>query len=263
MLCNYTQGARVLWRCPVKAVVIDDSPEIVDIVSLCFKLRWPAVEIFAAHEGGKGLDLVQAQNPDIVILDLGLPDVDGYEICKQIRAFSDVPIVILTVRDSDTDVVRGLELGADDYVVKPFSHIELLARVRSVLRRSQGMVMAESEPAFVSDRLLVDFQSREVFVDGEAVVLTPIEFSLLRHLVRNARSVVTYEALLSRVWGESYLDATQVLKVHIHHLRRKLGKALGDPEVIVTQRGVGYKFMTPSQSQRPKAKSGRRGTANG
>src|SRR4030067_3808300 len=136
----------------MKVLVIDDSPEVTEAVALCFELRWPHSTIVSALTGNKGVDLVEAESPDMVILDIGLPDIDGYEACRQIRSFSETPIIILTVRDRDVGIARGLELGADDYITKPFSHIELLARVHAVLRRSQGPALTAGERRFARGR---------------------------------------------------------------------------------------------------------------
>ena len=226
----------------MKVVVIDDSPEIVEVVSLCFHLRWSGTTVVSASEGAKGVELVEAESPDVVILDIGLPDMDGFEVLHEIRRFSQVPVLMLTVRNEDTDVAKGLELGADDYITKPFSHIELIARVQAVLRRTQGLPVAEERP-FVSGKLLVDFTSNEVRVDGKPVKLTSTETKLLHHLIRNEGRLVSHENLLTRVWGEEYRDARDLLRVHIQHLRQKLGDSVESPRIIVTEHGLGYKFV--------------------
>jgi len=225
----------------MKVVVIDDSPEIVEVVSLCFHLRWSGTTVVSASEGAKGVELIEAENPDVVILDIGLPDMDGFEVLHEIRRFSQVPVLMLTVRNEDTDVAKGLELGADDYITKPFSHIELIARVQAVLRRTQGLTVAEERP-FVSGKLSVDFASNEVKVDGKPVKLTSTETKLLHHLIRNEGRLVSHENLLTRVWGEEYRDARDLLRVHIQHLRQKLGDSVESPRIIVTEHGLGYKF---------------------
>lgn len=243
----------------MKAVIIDGSPDIVDIVSLMFKRRWPGVQVFTAHYGSKGLGLVQEKEPDVVVLDQGLPDMEGKELCRRIRAISEVPILAFAALGSETGAGEGLDLGADDYVSKPFSHIDLLARVGGLLRTGGGQTKKGPDIEFATGRLLVDPKHRQLFVDGKAVALTPNEFGLLRQLVGNAGTVVAYETLLARVWGESDAGAVRVLKVHMHHLRRKLEEALGQRDVIVTERGVGYRFAYLQGRVSPKAKSpGRR-----
>lgn len=224
----------------MKVLVIDDDPDVVEVVSLCFEMRWPGAELVSAGDGASGLEAVEQENPDLVILDIGLPDFDGFEVCRRIRRFSDVPIVMLTVRDQETDIVKGLELGADDYITKPFSHIELLARVQAVRRRAQALPLTEDEQPLSTGELFIDFARREVLLKGAPVRLTPTEYHLLYHLVRNAGRVVTHRILLEKVWGREYLDATDYLKVHIQHLRQKLGDEA--QKMISTERGIGYKF---------------------
>ena len=229
----------------MKVVVIDDSPEIIEVVSLCFQLRWSNADLSSASTGSEGLELVEAESPDIVILDIGLPDMEGFEVLKEIRRFSQVPVIMLTVRAGDTDVARGLEMGADDYITKPFSHIELVARVQAVLRRSQGTAVSGGERPFSSGKLFIDFTGNEVKVDGSSVKLTSTELKLLYLLVRNEGRLVTHEGLLSKVWGETYSDARDLLRVHIQHLRQKLDDSVESPHIIVTEHGMGYKFIRP------------------
>ena len=228
----------------MKAVVIDDSPEIADVVSLCFQLHWSGATIVSAKDGAQGLELIEAESPDVVILDIGLPDMDGFQVLREIRLFSQVPVIMLTVRGEDTDVARGLELGADDYITKPFSHIELIARVQAVLRRVQGLPVSEEKP-FVSGNLSVDFASNEVTVDGKPVKLTSTEYKLLYHLIRNEGRLLSHENLLTKVWGEAYQESRDLLRVHIQHLRQKLGDNREPPSIIVTGHGMGYKFLGP------------------
>jgi DNA-binding response OmpR family regulator len=236
----------------LKVLIIDESPEVVEVVSLCFEIRWPGTRVFSASNAERGLELLAQERPDLVILDVILPGTDGFQLCQEVRRTSQVPVIILTVRDSDSDVARGLEAGADDYITKPFSHIEFLARVQAVLRRAQGVPGGAQEPPFVSAELRVDFASREVWVGDRRVHLTPIEFQILSELVRNAGRVVPHQALLSRVWGPSHSSATSYLKVHIQHLRQKLGDNPANPRMIVTEWKAGYKFLKAPPSQ-PKA----------
>jgi len=229
----------------MKALVIDDAAEIADVVSLCFQLHWSNATVLSAQDGARGLELVEVESPDMVILDIGLPDMDGFEVLREIRRFSQVPVIMLTVRGEDTDVARGLELGADDYITKPFSHIELVARVRAVMRRIQGMPVSEERP-FISGRLAVDFASKEVTVDGKPVRLTSTEYKLLYHLIKNEGHLLSHENLLNKVWGEDYQDARDLLRVHIQHLRQKLGDNGESADIIVTEHGMGYKFVRPA-----------------
>jgi len=230
----------------LKVVVVDDSPEIIEVVSLCFQLRWSGTDLISAATGAKGVELVEAENPDIVILDIGLPDMDGFEVLRELRRFSQVPVIMLTVRSEDTDIAKGLELGADDYITKPFSHIELIARVQAVLRRVQGLPVTSEERPFVSGKLFVDFASNEVKLNGTPVKLTSTESKLLYLLIRNEGRLVTHESLLTKVWGETYVDARDLLRVHIQHLRQKLGDSVEMPSIIVTEHGMGYKFVRPA-----------------
>jgi len=229
----------------LKVVVIDDSPEIIEVVSLCFQLRWSGANVVSAATGAKGLELIEAESPNVVILDVGLPDTDGFQVLRELRRFSQVPVIMLTVRGEDTDVVKGLELGADDYITKPFSHIELIARVQAVLRRAQGLPVASEERPFVSGKLSVDFASNEVKVDKKPVKLTSTESKLVYLLIRNEGRLLTHEHLLTKIWGETYIDARDLLRVHIQHLRQKLGDSVESPTIIVTEHGMGYKFVRP------------------
>jgi len=229
----------------MKVVVIDDSPDVAEVVSLCFQLRWSGATVVSASEGARGLELIETENPDVAILDIGLPDMDGIQVLRQIRSFSQVPVIMLTVRGEDADIARCLELGADDYIVKPFSHIELLARVQAVLRRVQGLPVTGERP-FVSGKLSVDFARNEVRVEGKPVKLTSTEYKLLCHLVRNEGRPLTHENLLKKVWGETYIDARDLLRVHIQHLRQKLGDGVKSPTIIVTEHRIGYKFVRPA-----------------
>lgn len=230
----------------MKVLVIEDSPEIIQSVELCFELRWPGAEVISASEGEKGLDLAETEHPDIVILDLGLPDIDGYEVLHQIRRFSSVPLIILTVRGEEMDKVKGLEMGADDYIVKPFAPAEFLSRVRAVVRRTQMPEFQTDEKPYVSGRLRIDFPAHEITVGGEPVKLTPSEHKLLHQLVRNEGRVMSNQMLLERVWGSDYTSETEYIKVYIQRLREKLEEDPRSPRMILSERGVGYKFVGPS-----------------
>ena len=229
----------------IKVLVIEDNIEIQEAISLLFELHWPGASTVASGEGSKGVNMVESESPDIIILDLGLPDMDGLNVLKEIRKFSDTPVIILTVRKEEIDKIRGLELGADDYIVKPFSHMEFLARVRAVLRRSHVPELKGSEEPVVTKKLSIDFVSRTVTKAGAQVKLTPTEFNLLQNLVRNEGKVLSHYYLLSKVWGEDYSEARNLLRVHIQHLRHKLGDNAESPKIIVTEHGMGYKFTRP------------------
>jgi len=228
----------------MKVLVIDDDSDVARLISLCCEMRWPQTTVVPAVDGTEGLSLVKTENPDVVLLDIGLPDMNGFQVCYEIRQFSDVPIIMLSVRDADVDVSCGLETGADDYISKPFSYRQLLSRVQAVLRRTRKPTLSKNEGIFAIGNLMVDFDSREIRVNGEVAKLTPIEYGLLYYLSRNANRVLTYQTLLSQVWSEDYKSETNLLKLHIHNLRRKLGDTPENPEMIINERGVGYRLMT-------------------
>jgi two-component system, OmpR family, KDP operon response regulator KdpE len=230
----------------MKILVVDDEPDVVESVRLGFTLQWRDVDVLGAGEGQAALDVVEREHPDIVLLDVGLPGIDGYEVLRQIRAFSDVPVVMLTARDDAMDKVKGLELGADDYVTKPFNHLELMARVRAVLRRHDMPAPASRAPSFKSGDLEVDFARQEARLRGEHLDLTPTEYKLLYHLVRNAGHVLQHGTLLAKVWGRDYVDETDYVRVYIRRLRDKLGDDPDNPRYIQTERRVGYRFLVPA-----------------
>jgi len=229
----------------MKLLIIEDDPEIQEIISIGFQMSWPGVKVVSSLRGKKGIELSENEKPDIIILDLGLPDISGFEVLKEIRFLSSIPIIILTVRGDEQDKIRGLELGADDYMVKPFSPAELLARVRAVLRRCH-MPEEETGELLAYGDLTFDTSSREVMRGGNPVKLTPTEYNLLYLLVKNEGKVLTHEVLLDKVWGEEYVDAQDYLKVYIKKLRQKLEPDPQNPRFILTHRGIGYKFVSPS-----------------
>ncbi len=230
----------------MKVLVIEDDPGIIEVVSLCFQLRWSGTTTVSAPTGNKGVELVESESPDVIILDIGLPDIDGYQVLREIRRFSDVPVIMLTVRGEDTDIAKGLELGADDYITKPFSHIELIARVQAVMRRAQGIAVTDEERPFIAGKLSVDFNRNEVLVNSQPAKLTSTERKLLYYLIRNEGRILSHEALLSKIWGDSYVDARDLLRVHIQHLRQKIEDTTDNPTIIVTEHGIGYKFIRPA-----------------
>lgn len=229
----------------MRILVIDDAPEVVESVRIGFMLQWREVEVLGASTGAEGLDIVERQRPDIVLLDVGLPDQDGFAVLRELRAFSDVPIVMLTARDDPMDKVKGLELGADDYVTKPFNHLELMARVRALLRRLDMSAPLSRIPSFRSGDLEVDFAAQEVRLRGERLNLTPTEYKLLYHLVRNAGHVLQHGTLMAKVWGREYIDETDYIRVYIRRLRDKLGDDPEHPRYIQTERRLGYRFLLP------------------
>ena len=225
----------------MKILIVDDEPDVVKVIAMSFRMQQPAWEVISAQDGLEALEMLDQERPNVVLLDIGLPEMNGFEVLQSIRLFSDVPVIMLTVRDDELGKVQGLELGADDYVTKPFSHLELLARVRAVLRRAQSLPLVHEQP-FVSGDIQVDFARHEVTVRDQPVALTGTADRLLYHLVRNAGRVMTHEALLARVWGREYTDEISYLKSYVSRLRNKLEQDPHHPDYILTEYGVGYWF---------------------
>ena len=232
----------------MKVLIIEDDAQIVETVSLAFSMRWPEARLLSTHLGKRGVELVESEAPDIIILDLGLPDIDGFKVLKQIRLFSDIPIIILTVRAEEKDIVKGLEWGADDYMTKPFGQLELLARVKSQIRRQ---TRRQVDPDLLWGPLRFEPSTRQLFRGKEEIALTATEAGILHCLLRNAGHVVTSSSLEADVWGESYPGATARLKVYIGHLRRKLEENPSHPQLILTKRGIGYYLAKPAQPSHP------------
>ncbi len=222
-----------------KILVIDDEPVTVDLITLLLERR--GYEVVGATRAEEGLRKAYRTHPDLVLLDIMMPDMDGWEVCRRLRELSDVPIVFLTARDDVRDVVKGLEMGADDYIVKPYDNDELVARIRAHLRRAPKPSVAE-ELVFDSGNFRINFISREVRVRGNPVHLTPKEFNLLGVLARNAGRVITRTELVKEAWGPEYTDAIDSLKLYIHYLRQKIEQDPQHPVYILTSRGVGYRF---------------------
>lgn len=229
-----------------RILVVDDEPRIIHFIRL--NLEHDGFEVYEAHSGSEALEQLRDQLPDLVLLDIMMPDLDGFETLRLIREISTVPVIMLTAKGEEEDKVRGLELGADDYVTKPFSPNELTSRVRAVLRRTELPGKPVHDIIKIDDRLKIDFDRREVWVDDELVKLRPTEFRLLYHLVQNAGWVVPHEQLLAKVWGYEYRDETHYLRLYINYLRQKLEKDPSDPKYIQTERGVGYRFVDYTRS---------------
>jgi len=225
----------------MKILVIDDDARVREALVIGLQLQWDDAEVIEAGDGEAGLRLFLEQSPDVVLLDVTMPERSGFEVLTEIRKVADVPVLLLTGRGEDIDQVHGLELGADDYVVKPFSHMALVARIRAVLRRAELPPPLQALPDFTAGELAIRFQDQQVTVRGEVVKLTPVEYKLLYHLVRNAGHLLSHQALLDRVWGSEYAASPEYLKVFVSRLRAKLGGAAG-PQYIETERGRGYRF---------------------
>jgi DNA-binding response OmpR family regulator len=219
----------------------DDDPQLLRLVSR--NLQLDGYDVLTAADGQQALELIEARSPDLVLLDVMMPRLDGFSVCQRVREFSSVPIIILTARGNDQDKIRGLDLGADDYLTKPFSVDELLARVRAVLRRAQLSAVDSTQGlrsrVTIGD-LTVDYAQHQVTMSGREVELTPIEYRLLAYLAQNAGRIVTQDLLLEHVWGAEYVGESHLLQVNINRLRRKLELDAARPCYIQTKTGVGY-----------------------
>ncbi len=221
-------------------LIVDDEPHIRDIVRLNLEIEH--YRVLEASNGLEALEELREHLPDLVVLDVMMPEMDGFETLKAIREVSNVPVIMLTVRQSEQDRIRGLDLGADDYVAKPFSPRELLSRIRALLRRSLMPSPTRKTEIVVDPDLRIDFARHEVIVRGKKVELRPTEYRLLYHLVNNAGRLLTHETLLSKVWGREYRDEAHYLRLYITYLRQKIEKDPAHPKYILTERGLGYRF---------------------
>lgn len=228
-----------------RILVIDDEPQIRRVLRTT--LTSQGYTVVEAKTGDEGLEMLRAERPDLILLDVNMPGRSGLETCREIRAGSDVPIIMLTVRNSENDKVMALDAGADDYVVKPFGSEELMARIRAALRRTAPV---EALPPFVSADLKIDFEKRAVAVKGEAVRLTPKEFELLHHLVANQGKAQGHRRLLQAVWGPDYGEETEYLRVFINQLRKKIEPDPRHPRYIHTEPWIGYRFEPPAEKPR-------------
>lgn len=226
----------------MKALVIEDNTDVVEAISLCLQIRWPEVAISSSALGLNGVEKARSQSFDVIILDLNLPDIDGLEVLRQIRSFSNIPIIIVTVRGSEDDQAKGLELGADDYIVKPFRPRDLVARVNSVLRRSRVSEVAEESQSIVRGKLTLRLANSEAKLGEEVVKLTPNESKLLYVLMNNAEHTLSSEKIIEEVWGKDSIG-TDAVRTYVRRLRDKLKDK--PPQIILNQRGGGYRFVSP------------------
>ncbi|MFC1924441.1 response regulator transcription factor [Chloroflexota bacterium] len=228
----------------MKVLIIEDNHAVIESLTICFELRWDVTTIISATEGEKGVELARLEFPDIIILDLGLPDIDGFDVLRQIRSFSDVPIVILTARYEETDKVKGLKLGANDYITKPFMLTDFLARVKAVLCRScTPEKRKEGEKTPEDGKLKIDFITGEVSIGNRIIKLTPTEYKLLCELAINQGRVLSNEILLEKVWGQDYAIKTEHIGTYICNLEKKLEEDSDNPMIILSEPGIGYKFI--------------------
>ncbi len=225
-----------------RILVVDDDLAIIKFLRA--NLRVEGYHILTAIDGMEALEAVEKELLDLIILDITLPGADGFEICGRIRQWSQIPIIMLTARGNTGDKVKCLDLGADDYITKPFAANELLARVRAVLRRVQAVDLTPRQPYFRYNELEIDFVQRRVTVSGAEVKLTPTEYQLLQELALNAGKVLTYAYLLNRIWGAEYLGEKDYLHVFIRRLRRKIERHPTEPRIIITVPTIGYKFTS-------------------
>ncbi len=230
-----------------KILAVDDEQRMVRFIQL--NLEQDGFEVITAYNGREAIEQVRTQLPDLILLDIMMPDINGFEVLKKIREVNNVPVIMLTAKGEEDDRIQGLELGADDYITKPFSPRELVSRIRAVLRRTKSFTEDQVDQITVDDRLMIDFSRREVWVEGEKVDLRPTEYRLLYHLVQNAGWVNTHEQLLSKVWGFEYQDEPHYVRLYVNYLRKKLEKDPADPKYILTERGVGYRFVDYKRNQ--------------
>jgi len=223
-----------------RILVVDDEERMVRFIRM--NLEHDGFQVMEAFNGKQAIDKLR-DTPDVILLDVMMPDIDGFEVLETIREVSNVPVIMLTAKGEEDDRVRGLELGADDYVTKPFSPRELVSRVRAVLRRTEGVSGSMHGLIEVDNRLKIDFDRREIWLEGKLVKLRPTEYRLLFHLVQNAGWVVSHDQLLQKVWGYEYRDEPHYVRLYINYLRQKLEKDPADPKYILTERGVGYRFV--------------------
>ncbi len=227
----------------MKVLIVEDDPIMTETLAVCFYVGWPEFSVISVATGEEALAQITEQPPSIVVLDLGLPGMDGYKALTRIRAISDVPVILLTAKEGELARIKGLELGADDYITKPFSHIVLMARVKAVLRRGPVDFLEESMGIYqnVEAGLEIDLDSRAVSRYGRPVDLAPLEYKLLELLVRNEDRVLSHEEILLNVWGHEYSEEIAYLKVYIRRVRQKLFDSQ-EPELIHSHRGVGYAY---------------------
>jgi two-component system KDP operon response regulator KdpE len=222
-------------------LIVDDETRMRRFMQMNLDLE--GYRVIEASNGLEAINRVREDLPDLVLLDVMMPEMDGFEALGYIRETSTVPVIMLTVRDDESDKIKGLELGADDYVTKPFSPRELASRIKAVIRRTEMDSPSDKSLLVIDDHLQIDFNRRQVFVDGKEIKLRPTEYRLLYHLVNNAGYTLTHEMILSKVWGYEYREESQYVRLYITYLRQKIEPDPGNPHYILTERGVGYRFF--------------------
>jgi DNA-binding response OmpR family regulator len=224
-----------------KILVVDDEERMVRFIRL--NLEHDGFQVLEAYRGAQAMDRLRTGMPELVLLDVMMPDIDGFEVLRMIREISSVPVIMLTAKSEEDDRVHGLELGADDYITKPFSPRELVSRVKAVLRRTEGTAGTTHGLIEVDDRLKIDFDRHEVWVENKLVNLRPTEYRLLYYLVQNTGWVVSHDQILTNVWGFEYRDQPHYVRLYINYLRKKLEKDPANPKYILTERSTGYRFV--------------------
>jgi len=227
----------------VKILIIEDDLSTIDTISLILQLSWQEAEVISSQSGLEGIALAGEKSPDVIILDIGLPDINGFEVLKRIRSFSNVPIIVLTVRSAETDIVRAIEWGADEYMIKPFRHLELLARIKLILRKQY---YPKGEQYLNIGPFRFDVSLRKLERDDKSISLTSTESLILYHLAMNTGTVLSLSTLAQKIWGSYYPGAPEAIRVYIRHLRKKVEKDPDKPKLIVTKPGIGY-FLEKSQ----------------
>ena len=226
----------------MNVLIVEDDPEICEVISMAFEMRWPQANVVCTDSGKKAITMVENLRPDLMVLDIGLPDIDGFEVLREVRLFSGVPIIILTARDEERDIVKGLERGADDYIVKPFRQLELMARAQALLRRYHqvGQATPETYGIFRFGQSI-----HSLFIEKREVSLTSTEGIIMSHLIRNAEKVVPASSLAEVVWGADYPGSHEAVRVYVRRLRIKIEPDPNNPKYIHTHPGLGYSLRQP------------------
>ncbi len=235
----------------VKILIVDDEPRVVNLVREI--LLATGFDVVAACSAESAIELAALEQPDLILLDIILPGkIDGFQVAKRLREFSDVPIIMLTAKVREVDMLHGFEMGADDYITKPFSSKELLARIQAVLKRTKVEKDQKISSEIVCGGLTIDFARREVFIEGREIYLTPTEYNLLYELATHPNQVLFHDYLLTKVWGSEYRDDVDYLRSYVHYLRKKLEVNPSNPKLIISSPGIGYMLEVPEETNKPK-----------
>jgi DNA-binding response OmpR family regulator len=228
----------------MKILIIEDDSKIIESIRFVFQVGWPEAKIISTRHGEEGLEIIEKESPQLVILDLGLPDIEGFEVLRQVRLFSNIPVVILTVSGEEENIIKGLELGADEYITKPFKPLELIARVKKALK-NHFVPKSGTEMSFDYGDLHIFISEQKVQIDNRTIKLTSTEALILKYLASNAGMVVPNDALAEHIWGNNYPDSSKAIRVYIRQLRKKIEKDADNPQLIITRPGIGYMLVKP------------------